>query len=84
MVVEDNFFFKKLFSCVILRLYSEFQCHTMPGTCQKVCVVSGWWWVVVGVGGWWWVVVSSGGWVFKAIIVFSLAYIYYIEVISAK
>ena len=56
----------------------------MPGTCQKVCVVSGWWWVVVGVGGWWWVVVSSGGWVFKAIIVFSLAYIYYIEVISAK
>ena len=29
--------FKKLFSCVILRLYPEFQCPTMPGSGQKVC-----------------------------------------------
>ena len=29
----------------ILRLYSEFQCPTMPGTGLKVCVL---WWV----GGW--------------------------------
>ena len=37
--------FKKLFSCVILRLYTEFQCPTLPGTGQKVCGV------VVVVGG---------------------------------
>ena len=29
--------FKKLFSCVILRLYTEFQCHTMHVTGLKVC-----------------------------------------------
>ena len=31
------FFLKKLFICVILILYTEFQSPTMPGTCQKVC-----------------------------------------------
>ena len=49
---EDKSFFNKLFSCVILRLYTEFQCLTVPGTCQKVCGGGGWWWVVVGGGGW--------------------------------
>ena len=29
--------FKKLVGCVILRLYTEFQCPTMPGTGRKVC-----------------------------------------------
>ena len=46
---EEEKIFKKLFSCVILRLYTEFQCPTMPGTGQKVC--GGWW--VGGGGGWW-------------------------------
>ena len=40
---EEEKIFKKLFSCVILRLYTEFQCPTMPGTGQKVC--GEWWWV---------------------------------------
>ena len=35
--VKKKKIFKKLFSCVILRLYTEFQCPTMPGTGQKVC-----------------------------------------------
>ena len=34
---EEEKICKKLFSCVILRLYTEFQCPTMPGTGQKVC-----------------------------------------------
>ena len=34
-----SFFFKNLFSYAILRLYSEFQCPSMPGTGLKVCVV---------------------------------------------
>ena len=38
---EDNFFFKKLFICIILKLYTECQCLTMPGTGQKVCGVDG-------------------------------------------
>ena len=35
-------FFKKLFICVILMLYTKFQSPTMPETCQKVCVRCGW------------------------------------------
>ena len=38
-------FVKKLFTCVMLWLYTEFQCSTMPGTGEKVCGV------VVVVGG---------------------------------
>ena len=38
---EKNIVFKKLFSCVILRLYTEFQCPTMPGNGQHVCGVGG-------------------------------------------
>ena len=41
-----NFLFKSLLSYVMLRLYTAFQCPTIPGTGLKVCVV---WWV------WWWV-----------------------------
>ena len=41
--VKKKKIFKKLLSCVILRMYTEFQCPTMPGTGQKVC--GGWWWV---------------------------------------
>ena len=40
------FFFKKLFICVILLLFTKFQSPTMPGTRQKVCVRCGgvvWW-----------------------------------------
>ena len=37
-------FLHKLFIYVMLRLYTEFQCFTMPGTGQKVC---GGWVVVV-------------------------------------
>ena len=40
------FFKKKLFIHVMLRLYTEFQCYTIPGTGQKVCG-GGW----VGGGG---------------------------------
>ena len=29
---------KKLFICIIIMLYTEFQSPTMPGTGQKVCV----------------------------------------------
>ena len=32
-----SFFIQKLFIYVMLRLYTEFQCFTMPGTGQKVC-----------------------------------------------
>ena len=42
----------------MLRLYTKFQCSTMPGTGQKVCGVVG-----GGCGGWW----------LKPILVFSLA-----------
>ena len=52
-----DFFLQKLFIYVMLRLYTEFQCSTMPGTGQKVCG-----------GGW-----VGGGWVFKPILVLSLA-----------
>ena len=53
-----SFFLQKLFIYVMLRLYTKFQCSTMPGTGQKVCggVVGGW----------------AGGWL-KPILVFSLA-----------
>ena len=40
---EEEKIFKKLFNCVILRLYTEFQCPTMPGTGQKVCGGGGGW-----------------------------------------
>ena len=40
------FFLQKLFIYVMLRLYTEFQCSTMCGTGQRVCV---------GVGGVDWV-----------------------------
>ena len=49
MGVKKKKIFKKFVSCVILRLYTEFQCRTMPGTGQKVC--GGGWWVVDGGGG---------------------------------
>ena len=39
---EEEKIFKKLFRCVILRMYTEFQCPTMPGTGQKVCGGGGW------------------------------------------
>ena len=42
---EEEKIFKKLFGCVILRLYTEFQCLTMHGTGLKF-VVGG------GGGGW--------------------------------
>ena len=45
--VKVIFFFKNLFSQVILRLYTKFQCPTMPGTGLKVCVQ----WVGGGVVG---------------------------------
>ena len=38
---EENIFFKKLFSFVILRLFTEFQCPNMPGAGQKVCGACG-------------------------------------------
>ena len=39
-------FSPKIFSCVIPRLYTKFQCLTMPGTGQKVCSGGGGGWVV--------------------------------------
>ena len=44
-VSAQLFFHKKSFICVILMLYTKFQSPTMPGTCQKVCVVGVVWWV---------------------------------------
>ena len=44
-----SFFLQKEFIYVMLRLYTEFQCSTMPGTGQNVCCG------VVGVGGVGWV-----------------------------
>ena len=44
----------------MLRMYTTFQCSTMPGTGQKVCGGGGFVW-------WWWVVVC------KPILVLSLA-----------
>ena len=34
-----HIFFIDFFSYVILRLYPEFQCSTVPGTGHKVCAV---------------------------------------------
>jgi hypothetical protein len=36
-------------SWVNIRLHTENQLHTLPGSALKVCVVGGWWWVVLKV-----------------------------------